>query len=267
MKVSGSSARGRPRPPGRPGEQRQGGAGVASSTIDRSASRRAARVPGGSRSRPRRPRARRHTSPGQSAIEQAEVAFCGRPRARPGRPGSIGTPPSRPRDQRGAVAGDAGSSTSMPAARASPRPAPASRPPRAASQERDRPVVRDDRAVEAPSSRSSLVSSHRRPHRNPVDVGVGLHHRPAPPRSAISKAARPRRELAAADGHRRRLRAAREAEYPAKCLSVAMNAGRLQARARTPCRPNRPGRDPRPSSPHRPQRASRITSSTGDRPW
>ena len=64
-----------------------------------------------------------------------------------------------------------------------------------------------------------------------------------------------------------RLRAAREAEYPAKCFSVAWIPADCRPRTyAVPTEPTRYGSSPMVSS-VRPQRGSLVTSRTGERPW
>ncbi len=64
-----------------------------------------------------------------------------------------------------------------------------------------------------------------------------------------------------------RLRPARDAEYPAKCLSVATTPDDSSPRTyAAPTVPTRYGSSPMVSS-VRPQRWSRVTSSTGASPW
>ena len=92
-------------------------------------------------------------------------------------------------------------------------------------EERHRPVVGDDGAGEPPlvaqqlgEQPGSAAGGHA------VDLGVGVHHRAgaAQRERHLERRQDDVQQLAAAHRHGAVVAAAREAEYPAKCLSVAM---------------------------------------------
>ena len=97
-------------------------------------------------------------------------------------------------------------------------------------QERDRVVVRDDQAVETelvPQQRGQQFAVAR--HRNPVDVGVGRHHRPRPaPDRHLERHQEHVGELAAADGHRRQVAGRPGGRIAGEVLQRGLDAGRLQ---------------------------------------
>ena len=135
-------------------------------------------------------------------------------------------------DQRGAVAGDAGQ-LDVQARFQGQRGGLAGRGGHRVLglQERDRVVVRDDQAVEtelvAQQPGQQLAVGR---HRDPVDVGVGRHHRPRPAAGAPSRTA---------PGSRRRTRAGRWPPGPGcgppgrpstrRMLQRGLDPGRLQA--------------------------------------
>ena len=171
-----------------------------------------------------------------------------------------------------AKASPLGSSTSMPARRARSAAAPRSAGHVVhAVEEGDREVVGDHDAVEAPLAPQDVGEVARRPgDRLAVDLGVRVHDRPRP---AVADRHLERRQQhvvrpRAARVHRRVVATRLRRRVADEVLQRGVHTATPAAPARRRCRSCRRRRGLRRCTRRRgPSAASRMTSSTGARPW